>query len=221
MSSVAKSRIVVLHLTKYSDHALILHTVDSATGRRSFLVRGIKRGNAVAVFHPLSLLDVVSAESPKSSLAWLREWEPAAPLPGLRGDRIKAAVAMFVAEVLYRSFTTELADPAFFDWLCTAIARLDAAEGSIANFPAWFLVSYAVQLGFMPGESVEPAGMFSPEETTLLYRILQASFEETLCLPLSAARRQAFARRMLQYLSWHLGTTLDARSLDVLHEVLA
>ena len=101
------------------------------------------------------------------------------------------------------------------------LARLDAAEGSIANFPAWFLVSYAVQLGFMPGESVEPAGMFSPEETTLLYRILQASFEETLCLPLSATRRQAFARRMLQYLSWHLGTTLDARSLDVLHEVLA
>lgn len=221
MSSVAKTRIIVLHLTKYSDHALILHTIDSAAGRRSFLVRGIKRGNAVAVFHPLSILDAVSAESPKSTLAWLREWETAIALPGIRGDQIKASVAMFVSEVLYRSFTTELADQALFDWLCDAIVRLDAAGGSIANFHLWFLVGYAVQLGFMPGEAVEPAGLFSPDETTLFYQILRGNFEETLALPLSAARRQAFARRMLQYLSWHLGTTLDARSLDVLHEVLA
>ena len=221
MPSVAKSRIVVLHLTKYSDHSLILHTVDSAAGRRSFLVRGLKRSNAVALFHPLSLLDVVSGESPKSSLAWLREWEPAASLPGLRGDRTKAAIAMFLSEVLYRSFTTELADPSLFDWLCDAIVRLDAAEGSVANFHLWFLVGYAVQLGFMPGEAIEPAGMFSPDDAVLFQQILHASFEETMAIPLSATRRQAFARRMLQYLSWHLGTTLDARSLDVLHAVLA
>ena len=221
MPSVAKSRIVVLHLTKYSDHSLILHTVDSAAGRRSFLVRGLKRSNAVALFHPLSLLDVVSGESPKSSLAWLREWEPAASLPGLRGDRTKAAIAMFLSEVLYRSFTTELADLSLFDWLCDAIVRLDAAEGSVANFHLWFLVGYAVQLGFMPGEAIEPAGMFSPDDAALFQQILHASFEETMAIPLSATRRQAFARRMLQYLSWHLGTTLDARSLDVLHAVLA
>ena len=221
MSSVAKTRIIVLHLTKYSDHALILHTIDSAAGRRSFLVRGIKRGNAVAVFHPLSVLDAVSAESPKSTLAWLREWEPAVALPGIRGDQLKAAVAMFVSEVLYRSFTTELADHTLFAWLCDAIVRLDATDGSIANFHLWFLAGYAVQLGFMPGEAVEPAGLFSPDETALFYRILRSSFEETLALPLSAVRRQAFARRMLQYLSWHLGASLDARSLDVLHAVLA
>jgi DNA repair protein RecO (recombination protein O) len=220
MSSVAKTRIIVLHLTKYSDHALILHTIDSAAGRRSFLVRGIKRGNAVAVFHPLSVLDAVSAESPKSTLAWLREWEPAVALPGIRGDQLKAAVAMFVSEVLYRSFTTELADQTLFAWLCDTIVRLDATDGSIANFHLWFLVGYAVQLGFMPGDTVEPAGLFSPDETALFYRILRGTLEETLAFPLSANRRQAFARRMLQYLSWHLGTTLDARSLDVLHAVL-
>ena len=105
MPSVAKSRLVVLHLTKYSDHALILHAVDSLSGRRSFLVRGLKRGNATAAFHPLSVLEVVSGESPKSSLAWLREWEPAAALHAIRSDRVKASVAMFVSEVLYRSFT--------------------------------------------------------------------------------------------------------------------
>ena len=221
MPSPATSRIIVLHLTKYSDHGLVLHTVDSTAGRRSFLVRGIKRGNAVAVFHPLSVLDVVSAESPKSSMCHLREWEPVQPLHGIRGDLVKGSVAMFVSEVLYRSLTSELADPQLFDWLCEAVARLDAAEGSVANFPAWFLVSYAVRMGFMPGEAIEPAGMFSAGDAALFQQFLRTPYEETMAVPLSGTRRQAFARKMLQYLSWHLGTTIDAKSLDVLHEVLA
>ena len=154
MPSPGTSRIVVLHLTKYSDHALILHTVDAVAGRCSYLVRGIKRGNAVAAFHPLSLLDIVSSASPKSSLAYLREWEPVRPLHAIRSDRAKSSVAMFLSEVLYRSFTNELSDPQFFDWLCEAVCALETAEGSIANFHLWFLVSYAVQMGFMPAVEI-------------------------------------------------------------------
>ena len=221
MPSVAKSRLVVLHLTKYSDHALILHAVDSLSGRRSFLVRGLKRGNATAAFHPLSMLEVVSGESPKSSLAWLREWEPATALHAIRSDRVKASVAMFVSEVLYRSFTNELSDPQFFDWLCETVGRLDREEGSIANYPMWFLVSYAVQLGFRPDQPVEPQGIFTPTESDLLFTLLRSPFPEAMALSLSAQRRSEFSRKMLQYLSYHLGATIDAKSLDVLHEVLA
>lgn len=220
MPSVVKSKIVVLHLTKFSDSGIVLHAVDSESGRRSFLVRGIKRGNATAAFHPLNLLDVVSGENPKSSLSHLREWNSDIPLHGIRGDRIKSSVAMFVSEVLYRSLTNEMNDDRLFGWLCDLVAALDSAEGSVANFPLWFLVSYATRLGFMPGEPLEPAGLFSPEETTILFKILGSSYAEAMAIPLSAARRQAFARKMLRYLSWHLGTTVDAKSLDVLHAVL-
>lgn len=221
MPSPETSRIVVLHLTKYSDHALILHTVDSTSGRCSYLVRGIKRGNAVAAFHPLSLLDIVSVSSPKSSLGMLREWEPAQTLRDIRGSRIKSSLAMFISEVLYRSFTNELSDPHFFDWLSRVISLLEAEEGSVANFHLWFLVSYAVQMGFMPDGTIEPAGIFESGEAALFLQILRSSFAETMAIPLSAEWRQAFSRKMLQYLSYHLGTTIDARSLDVLHAVLA
>ena len=114
-----------------------------------------------------------------------------------------------------------MAAPALFDWLCEAIVTLDGAEGSIANFPCWFLVGYAVRMGFMPGESIEPEGLFPPAEAALFQQILHCPFQEAMALPLSARSRQSFLRKMLQYLSYHLGTTIDARSLDVLHEVLA
>ena len=221
MQTPAKSRLIVLHLTKFSDHGVVLHTLDSEAGRHSFLVRGLKRGGAVAAFHPLALLEAVSALSPKSTLAALREWEPAVVLPGIRSDRLKGAVAMFLSEVLYRSFTSESADRELFDWIWETVVSLDGERESVANFPAWFLVSYAVKLGFMPGETVEPAGLFPPEDAALFQRFLRTPYAEALCIPLSGSRRQAFARKMLQYLSWHLGTTIDAKSLDVLHAVLS
>lgn len=212
---------MVLHLTKFSDHGLVLHTVDSEAGRRSFLLRGVRHGNAVAVFHPLGLLDVVSAESPKSSLAYLREWEPAAALHSVRSDRVKSSIALFLSEVLYRSLTTELADPGLFSWICAAVETLEGAEGSVANYPLWFLVCYAVKLGFMPGEPIEPSGIFDESDEALLRQLLKASFPEAMAIPLSSTRRLGLSRKLLQYLSWHLGTNIDARSLDVLHAVLA
>ena len=220
MPSVVKSRIVVLHLTKFSDSGIVLHAVDSESGRRSFLVRGIKRGNAMAAFHPLNLLNVVSGENPKSSLAFLREWYSDTSLRGIREDRVKGSIAMFISEVLYRSLTNELNDDRLFGWLCDMVETLDSAQGSVANFPLWFLVSYATRLGFMPSDPLEPSGLFSPDEATLLYKVLDSSYLEAMAIPLSATRRQAFARKMLRYLSWHLGTTVDAKSLDVLHAVL-
>ena len=62
--------------------------------------------------------------------------------------------------------------------------------------------------------------MFPAEDAALFQRFLHAPYDEAMAIPLSGNRRQAFARKMLQYLSWHLGTTIDAKSLDVLHEVL-
>ena len=220
MPSPEITQLIVLHQTKHSDHGIVLHTIDAQAGRRSFLVRGLRRSGATAAFHPLSLLEAVAAASPKSSLAYLREWTPLQPLPGIRGDLVKSSVAMFISEVLYRSLVNEQADPQLFDWLCRVVQTLDAEERSIANFPVWFLVSYAVQMGFMPGETPEPGGIFSPPETALFYRILRTDYAEALAIPLSAERRQEFSRSMLQYLSYHLGTTLNAKSLDVLHAVL-
>ena len=221
MPSPEKSQIVVLHLTKYGETGVVVHAIDARSGRRSFLVRGLKRGNAVAVFHPLSILEAVSAVSPKSSLACLREWEPAVRLHAIRSERLKGTVAMFISEVLYRSFTNELSDPQFFNWLSETVSALENERGSVANFHLWFLVGYAVQLGFMPDDAIEPSGIFSGENVALFFRILRSSFQEAMDIPLSAARRQDFSRKMLQYLSYHLGISLSVRSLDVLHAVLA
>ena len=103
---------------------------------------------------------------------------------------------------------------------CEAVLLLDGAPGSVANFHLWFLAGYAVKLGFMPGETVEPPGLFDPRGDTLFHRLLESPFEDAMAIPLSSERRRDFSRSMLRYLSWHLGVNIEARSLEVLHEVL-
>lgn len=219
MSSVEKSRLIVLHVTKYSDSSVIVHAVDSLCGRKSFFVRGMKGNRQAADFHPLNMLDVVSSHSPKSSLAYLREWRPVVSLESIRSDIYKSTVAMFLSEVIFRSLRTEESDSALFDWLCQAVIRLEAEEGSIANFHLWFLVAYCTKMGFRPTEIIEPQGIFRNSERELFQTILRSQFEQTLKIELSASRRQAFAKSMIQYLSYHLGADINIRSLDVLHGI--
>ena len=128
MSQTQTSRIIVLHLTKYGDSSLVVHAIDSQKGRCSYMLRGAGRSKHVTVgaFHNLAVLDIVSVESPKSSMAYLKEYEPAIPLDSLRSDVVKNSIALFISELLYRTIVEQNSDDRLFTWLCDAIARLDA-----------------------------------------------------------------------------------------------
>ena len=128
MSQTQTSRIIVLHLTKYGDSSLVVHAIDSQKGRCSYMLRGAGRSKHVTVgaFHNLAVLDIVSVESPKSSMAYLKEYEPAIPLDSLRSDVVKNSIALFISELLYRTIVEQNSDDRLFTWLCDAIARLNA-----------------------------------------------------------------------------------------------
>ena len=266
MSLETKSRAIVLHTTRQGDSSLVIHVLDETAGRQSLFLRGVGKGrrtSAAAAFHPLAVLEVVTEATLRSSLLYLREFEPVLPLPGLRTDIRRSAVAQFVCEVLWRTLRTGDGDPELFTWLVECVAALETLPGEaaggpgepgvagaagtagvagVANFAPWWLVGYCARMGFRPEDNwtadeaavfnivsarFGPAfegqeeALFSREESLLLHRLLTLPFGEAMALPLSAARRGAFSRRMLTYLSHHLGQSLEIRSLDVLHAVFA
>jgi len=186
------------------------------------MLRGVgktKGRSAAAIFHSLNILDIVSYESSKSSLAYIREWEPVMSMSSIRSDIFKSSMALFVSEVIYRSLRTEDSDDSLFDWLCSSIRYLELSEGSVANFHLWFMASYCTKMGFEPSGSFEPTSIFTAEELALLDKVMTLPLEEILSIPLSAGRRQSFSRKMVQYLSYHLGADINIRSLDVLHSI--
>lgn len=242
MPSLSKSRAIVLHLTRQGDSGAVVHVVDSEAGRQGLFVRGLGKGRGVSVaaFHNLAILDTVTYATPRSSLLYLREYEPAVPLNGIRSDLAKSTVALFISEVLYRTLRSDDGDPDLFRWLVESIVRFDAAEGSVANFHLWWMAGYCIRSGFRPQDNWSPErplfdmvsasfvaspasteSCLSPEESRLLHLLLNSSLEEALAIPLSASRRRSFSENMLKYLSIHFGVRLEVKSLEVLHAVFS
>ena len=245
MSLETKSRAIVLHTTRQGDSGLVVHVLDETAGRQSLFLRGLgkgRRSSAAAAFHPLSALEVVTTETPRSTLLYLKEFEPLFPLGSIRTDIRKSATAQFLCEVLWRTLRTGDGDRELFVWLIEKIITLEGTDPrAVANFAAWWLVGYSDKMGFRPEEnwtsetpvfnivsgSFTPAyegmaeALFTREESQLLHQLLTLPYDDAMALPLSATRRSAFSRRMLTYLSHHLGQSLEIRSLDILHAVFS
>lgn len=239
----------MLHSLKWGDSGHVLHLLDSDAGRTSMLLRGVgkgkKNGNRGCLFN-LSILDLVSLDSPKASMRTVKEYEPKVALNGIRTDLNKSVIALFISELLYRSISEGDGDGELFGWLCEAILRLDAIEGSCANFHLWFLVEYSRHLGFFPKDNYDCSNcrfdavsaqfvdtaaasaaeaygkgrmVFPQRESTLLHIICTSTLEEVLALPLTGRQRSDFAARCIDFLSYHLECQLNIKSLNVLHEI--
>lgn len=239
MPLVEKSRAIVLHATRQGDNALVLTVLDEKSGRCGYFLRRVGKGGTAA-FHNLNVLDVVLFSTPASSLPTLREFTPIFSLDSLRGSLSKGSVALFICEVLYRGLRSGDGDCNLFGFMVESIVKLDAVNGTAANFHLWWLAGFCFRMGFRPEDnwsedtplfdiitarfiplcaSQGRDSVFSAEDSLLLHRLVSLGLEDALALPLSAARRQSFTRRMLDYLSYHLGQRLEIRSLDVLHAV--
>jgi DNA repair protein RecO (recombination protein O) len=219
--------------------------LDSRLGRRGIYLRGMKKSKNSAVtahFHNLAILEVVTAASTKSKLLYLREYHPLVQLHSIRTDISKGAIALFVSEVIYRTLREESGDEELFEWLKGMISTLEALEGNCANFHLKFLAGFCRQMGFLPHDnwseqtplfdiisarfvtpdsSNDSGYLFSEQDSLLLHRLLSADFNEAMQIPLNAKARNSFCDQMLKYLSYWLETSINIRSVAVLHTIFA
>lgn len=239
MPSDRETRIIVLHLTKYGDHSLVVQALDCEKGRTGFFLRGAGKGRGgLNHFHSLGILDTV-ASMRKGDLEYIKEYENPYRLDALRTDPYKSAIALFIGELLYRSLLDGAMDTELFSFLQQQIVALNNAEGSVANFHICFLTDFCRELGFQPKDNYSSdktlfmpvtaeftapgalADTFSAANSLLLHQILSLPREEAMAIPLSGNQRGDFAQKMIEYLSYHLSQNLNIRSLDVLHDLFS
>ena len=207
---------ILLHTTKYSDSSVILHSFTREGGRESFLLRGVgKKGTIHAALHPMALLDYTASDPYKGHLRYIKDWSVKEALPSVRTDIKKASLAMFMGELLLRSLPEGDKDERIWDFTAESVRRLEACEGSCANFHLWFLSRYAALLGFDP--HFIPQEM--PEITVLNQRLMEISLDEALLIPLSGEKRFAYIDALTRYLEAQLGSSFHLKSPSVLHAI--
>lgn len=209
---------IVLHITKFGESSVVVHTLCKEYGRRSFLVQGIgKKKIAMSIFLPLNIIEADIVESTKSTLYVAKNLSPKYHLNGIRDNIYKNSITMFVSEVLYRTVREGMDEPGLYEWAEKSILMLNAIEADFSNYHLKFLLELAGQLGFQPkGEDLKP---FLGENYQLVMDFMRLSFADFLLMPMNGVLRNNIAEAILHYIEYHLDYSLNIQSLKVLREL--
>lgn len=214
MSSVI--RLIVLGTTKVGESSVVVHTLSEEYGRRGFIV-SVSKKNGMALYLPLNVLEAEIVENRKTDLWRLRDVSSCHPLDGIRSNVAKNAMTLFMSEVLFRTLRDGANEEGLFQWCERSILTLDALESDFSNFHLRWLIELCSALGFRA--SAEDIAPFAGERLRDILAMMTPVFSEALMVPLSGERRSEIASILLDYLSCHVETKINVRSLSVLGEL--
>lgn len=188
---------IVLSLQPYNDKAHILHAFTRKSGRINYIVYGIGRKKSAAQYAPLSLVELTADMQPNRSFQTLRQTRLTYIPTQLPTDLRRRTVALFLAEILYRTLRHPMEDPALFDYLSDMTQELDTTPNP-ENLHIRFLVGLAAQMGFGIDAEVHP---------------------ELLQIPSTRQERQRQVQALCNYFADQIEDWQVPRSLDVLMEL--
>ena len=232
------TRAIVLKTIRHGDRTVVLKAWTERSGLRSLVLRtGGKRGVSNAALQPLNRLELVMDEHAERDLHTVRELRVERPYTQVPLDPVRAALALFVQEVLYRALREETADEAMQAFLDEVLEAMDKAV-DVRHLPLVFLVMLAGQLGFRPepprtGEDhfdlregyflagAAPHGnTLGPPLSLALAQLLEHDLATMEQLTIPAPQRRELLDHLLLYFRMHREAMGELRSPAVLHQVL-
>lgn len=236
-----KTRAVILHCTKYSDKAVIVHLISEERGRMACIAYGTygkKNGLRMVFLQPLSLVELEIEIRPDHELHRIKEAKPAEIFVSIPSDPVKNALTLFLAEVLYRTIKEMQTDKQMYRFLHNSILALENARQSTANFHLAMLLHLTRFLGFFPNaENVGPLfyfdmlnGIFTstcplhkhflrPAQSAALYQLMRITYSNMHIFKFSRTERIQILEYILNYYRIHLPEFGEIKSLPVLTEL--
>lgn len=148
-----KTRIIVLHKTNYSENSIVVQALALDYGKISFLVSGVKGKKSkigIALFEPLSILDIVANFKDVEKLIRPKEIKLNTPYFDIRSNMGKRMIVLFLSELLNRCIKEPHPEKELFLFVENALKYLEITRESVANFHLVFLKELSRYLGFQP-----------------------------------------------------------------------
>ena len=235
---------VVLHTLKYNDTSSIVDIYTREIGRASFLVklkRSKKSGVSSLLFQPLALVEFEAELRATKNLHPIKEAKSWFPFRSLPYQPFKSAIAMFLAEFLYRALKEQESDEALFAYLHHSIRWLDGCENkSFSNFHLVFLMRLSRFLGLYPNvEDYQDNAYFDmvnacftmhvpengfylqPAEAATIVNLLRMNYETMHLFAMNRVQRNRCLTLINDYYRLHLPDFPVLKSIDVLKELFS
>jgi DNA repair protein RecO (recombination protein O) len=234
---LVKTRGIVLNYIKFRETSIIARVYTEQLGLQSYIVNSIrKKGPAtrIALFQPLTLLDMVVYTSPSGGITRISEYKCGHPFQSIFSDIRKSSVALFLSEIISASVKEEEENEPLFNFLYQSIVAFDRQEENFENFHLVFLLQLAHYLGFGPASATEitdqvafsaPAGT-SAQPSVLHFQMFDSLLEQLMKNPQEAVVPNGKVRKellniLIRFYQLHIDRLGEIKSLNVLSEVLA
>jgi DNA repair protein RecO (recombination protein O) len=232
---------IVLHTLKYNDTSNIVDIYTELCGRISFLVPASRTRTAAVkpvLFQPLSIIALEAQFRTSSNLYRIKEVK-AYPFRSIPYHPHKSAIALFLAEFLYRVVKEEGENRPLFAYLKHSIEWLDECEAYFANYHLVFLMRLTRFLGLYPNlddyhqgdyfdllnagfTSLRPckhAFYVDPEESFRLTRLMRMNYDTMHLFSMNRAERARCLVIISDYYRLHIPGFHDLKSLAILQEL--
>lgn len=226
-----KTQGIALSYIRYRETSIIARVYTEEFGLQSYIVNSVRtarsKNNRIALFQPLTLLDMVVYYKNDRDLHRISEVKTSHPFQSLPFEVAKSTIAMFVTELLNKVLKEEAGSPVLFRFLVESVLFLEEATTNYENFHLTFLLKLSFFLGFGPESAREFEGQlrensypFLPDDE--METALNIMLRQPLGTPIKLARsaRNELVDALVAYYHIHIDSLGDVKSLPVLREVL-
>ena len=219
-----KTKGVVFRYTKYGETSIIVNIFTELFGLQSYIVNGVRSNSPrskIALYQPLTLLDLVVYHRENASIMRIKEVRCLYPYQALNKDVRKSSIAMFINEIINKCIKEESHAVELCEFLIRSMMTLDKLEERVENFHLTFLIQLSRYLGFGPQNLNEVLGgrLVSVQEELILKDLLDS--DEFFLKPIPSVSRKNLLDALIRFYASHIDGFGDARSVQVLHEVLS
>lgn len=218
-----KTKGIVLRFTRYRETSIITNIFTEQFGMQSYVVNSVRVGSVkseMALFQPLTLLDLVVYHRDQGNVMRIKEKRCLYIYRDLMTNTHKAAVALFIDELLLRTLREESHPQGLYVFVEESLISLDRAEAGVENFHLYFMLSLAAHLGFAISSTEEllEGLAVSGEEQTVADEFLKHM--PGGMLDISNQQRRWLLDLLVAFYSRHIHHLGEMKSVQVLRDVL-
>ncbi len=219
---IFKTRGIVFRFTKFQETSIIVTIFTEMFGLQSYIVNGVRSKsskNKIALFQPLTLLNLVVYHREHANIERIKEISCLHPYRSLTAEVKKSTLAMFLTEVLNKTVREESHAAEVFQFLCDSLITLDSQNEGYENFHLIFLPKLTRYLGFGVYNTNEVLGGNAVDKETedLLGRLLTAEYDTRINI--TSAQRRTLLDVLLKFYARHIEQLGEIRSVHVLREI--
>ncbi len=158
-----KTKAIVLKTVKYSDNSVIITVYSRRLGKMSIIVKALhnkKSNTKINYLQPFYILNIELYYKENRNIQIAKEIKPAYNFKTLPFDITKSSLALFLAEVLYKTIKEEEKNLVFFDFIENTIQFIDVNTENISNIHLLFLLKTTKYLGFYPINNYSEKNIF-------------------------------------------------------------